>query len=217
MIKAVLFDLDGTLIDTNKLIMDSFKKAFKEILDIEPPEEEIAMLFGRPLVKTLGQYSEERVNDLVKTYRDYNESNHDNMCNTFEGVKEMLIQLKDMGIKTAIVTSKRVSLAKRGMEISGILHLMDVIISPESTEKHKPNAEPALKACEILEIKPSEAIMVGDATYDILCGKSAGCKTIGVKYTAIPLDELRQASPDYFIDKPMEVIEIVKELKENIA
>ncbi|MBL4932119.1 pyrophosphatase PpaX [Clostridium paridis] len=217
MIRAVLFDLDGTLIDTNKLIMDSFKKAFKEILDIEPPEEEIAMLFGRPLVQTLGQYSEERVDDLVKTYRDYNESNHDNMCNAFEGVKEMLIQLKNMGIKTGIVTSKRASLAKRGMEISGILNLMDVIITPESTEKHKPDAEPALKACEILNIKPSEAIMVGDATYDILCGKGAGCKTIGVKYTAIPLEELRQASPDYFIEKPMDVIEILKELKENIA
>lgn len=217
MIKAVLFDLDGTLIDTNELILSSFKKAFKEVLDIEVPEKEITMLFGRPLVQTLGKYSESKLEELIKTYRDYNESNHDQMCRSFDGVKEMLEELKEMGVKLGIVTSKREHLAKRGMKISGILDIMDTVITPESTEKHKPNPDPALKACELLKVNPNEAIMVGDATYDILCGKSAGCKTIGVSYTSIPIKELQRVEPDYFVDEPMAIVEIVKELKMNTA
>lgn len=217
MIKAVLFDLDGTLLDTNELILTSFRAAFKKVLNIEPPDHEIAMLFGKPLVQSLLPYTEDKIDELVTTYRSHNESIHDKMCYAFPGVKDMLIALKEMGIKLGIVTSKREILTKRGMKIAGIFDLLDVIITPESTEKHKPNPEPALEACRLLGVNPKETIMVGDATYDILCGKSAGCKTIGVKYTVIPMKELIGASPDYLIDEPREIVKIVKELKEDIA
>ena len=186
MIKAVLFDLDGTLLDTNELIYNSFDKTFKDKLGMELKREEI-----------------------VDYYREYNEAIHDTMCFAFDGVKELLTSLKDKKIKIGIVTSKRAELAIRGMKIAGIYDFMDIIITPESTELHKPNPDPALKACSELAIEPNEAIMVGDSHYDIYCGKSAGCKTCAVSYTFIGMDKLKESEPDYFIDKPIDILNLL--------
>lgn len=210
MIKAVLFDLDGTLIDTNELIYDSFYKTFKNKLGIELKREEIVDFFGRPLGEPFKKHAkEEDVADLVAYYREYNESIHDNMCFAFEGVKELLTTLKEKGIKIGIVTSKRAELAIRGMKIAGIYDFMDIIITPESTDLHKPNPDPALKACSDLGIEPKEAIMVGDSHYDIFCGKSAGCKTCAVNYTFIGIEKLKKSEPDYFIDRPEDILNLI--------
>ena len=210
MIKAVLFDLDGTLLDTNELIYTSFVKTFKDKLNIELKKEEVTQFFGIPLGDPFKKYTNsENVDELVAYYREYNEAIHDTMCFAFEGVKELLTSLRDKGIKIAIVTSKRKELAERGMKIAGIYDFMDVIITPESTTKHKPNGDPAIKACNDLGIDPSEAIMVGDSPFDIYCGKNAGCKTCGVNYTFIDLNVLKESEPDYFIDKPLDILNLI--------
>ena len=210
MIKAVLFDLDGTLLDTNELIYTSFVKTFKDKLNIELKKEEVTQFFGIPLGDPFKKYTNsENVDELVAYYREYNEAIHDTMCFAFEGVKELLTSLRDKGIKIAIVTSKRRELAERGMKIAGIYDFMDVIITPESTTKHKPNGDPAIKACNDLGIDPSEAIMVGDSPFDIYCGKNAGCKTCGVNYTFIDLNVLKESEPDYFIDKPLDILNLI--------
>lgn len=210
MIKAVLFDLDGTLLDTNELIYNSFDKTFKDKLGMELKREEIVDFFGRPLGDPFKKHAkEEDVADLVAYYREYNEAIHDTMCFAFDGVKELLTSLKDKKIKMGIVTSKRAELAIRGMKIAGIYDFMDIIITPESTELHKPNPDPALKACSELGIEPNEAIMVGDSHYDIYCGKSAGCKTCAVSYTFIGMDKLKESEPDYFIDKPIDILNLL--------
>jgi pyrophosphatase PpaX len=211
MIKAVLFDLDGTLLDTNDLIYDSFCTAFKEVLDRELPKEEITLLYGKPLKSSLSVYTddEEALDRLVKAYRGYNVKYHDDMCKPFEGVEELLMKLKDKGIKLGIVTSKRKELARKGLELGELIDYMDVIITPEDTIKHKPEAEPVLKACEMLSISPKEAIMVGDSPYDLLSGKSAGCYTCGVEYTALQLEELMNVEPSYMIKNPLDILELI--------
>ncbi|WP_143316072.1 pyrophosphatase PpaX [Clostridium sp. HBUAS56017] len=211
MIKAVLFDLDGTLLDTNDLIYDSFCRAFKEVLDIELPKEEITLLYGKPLKTSLIKYTdnEDLLENLINSYRNYNKVYHDNMCRPFEGVKELLLALKERAIKIGIVTSKRKELAKRGLELGELIGYMDVIISPEDTIKHKPEGDPALKACEMLGVLPKEAIMVGDSPYDLLCGKNAGCLTCGVEYTALQLSELIKIKPSYLIKKPLDLLELI--------
>lgn len=212
MIKAALFDLDGTLLDTNELILSSFKHTLKTALNLQVEEREITKHFGQPLQYTFEQYGASNCDELIRIYRAYNEEKHDTMCLAFEGVKEMLIELKSMGIKTAIVTSKRKALCERGLKIAGIIDLFDVIITPESTEKHKPAGEPALKACDILGVLPEEAIMIGDSHIDIQCGKNANCKTVAVKYTVLPIEELEKKEPDYFIDKPADLLQIIKKI-----
>ena len=211
MIKAVLFDLDGTLLDTNELIYKSFVYTFKEGLNRNLSKDEITSFYGQPLEDTFKNYINDKseIERLIKMYREYNEKIHDNMCYAFDEVEEMLLQLKNKGIKIGIVTSKRESLAKRGMEIAGILKYMDVIVTPECTKNHKPHSEPALYAIKNLNIDPREAIMVGDSNFDLICGRDAGCKTCGVRYTEMDIKRLEDTNPDYFINSPKEILDLV--------
>lgn len=209
LIKAILFDLDGTLINTNNLIIKSFNHTFKTHLNKTLDEKEIVMFFGEPLKETLARYDKENVDELLKTYREYNEVRHDDLTEAFEGVEEAIIALKEKGIKVGVVTSKRRAMAIRGLQLFGLDKLMDVIITPEDTKLHKPNGEPVLKACDMLKIKPEEAIMVGDSYYDILCGKNAGAKACVVNYTALPLEEILKYNPDYTVDSIKELVEFI--------
>ncbi|MGG5462606.1 pyrophosphatase PpaX [Clostridium sp. B9] len=213
MIKAVLFDLDGTLIDTNELILKSFQHTFKEMLNLEPSEEEITINYGKPLQETFKAYDENKIEEMIACYRKINMELHDNTCKEFSGVKFMLETLKEQGIKLAVVTSKKRDMAERGARLMGIFHYFDAFITPEVTVKHKPEGEPVLKACSELGVKPEEALMVGDSPYDILAGKNGGAKTCGVTYTALPLSKLEESKPDFWVDKPLEILDIVNKLK----
>lgn len=212
MIKAVLFDLDGTLINTNDLILKSFKHTFKTMLDLEPTEEEITMNYGRPLQEIFKSYDENRIEEMINCYRKINLELHDDECKEFADVDLMLQTLKNKGIKIGIVTSKKSDMAERGAKLMGIFKYFDTFITPEVTIKHKPEGEPVLKACENLGVSPSEALMVGDSPYDILAGKNAGAKTCGVKYTALPIEKLQESKPDLYVDKPLEILELVEKL-----
>ena len=200
MIKAVLFDLDGTIIDTNELIEMSFKHAFKVHLNEDRTSEEVTKFFGQPLRDSFISYGEDTADRMIKTYRDFNEAIHDEGCKEFEGVKETLEFLKAKGIKLAIVTSKRRVLAERGMNLFDLRKYFDAIVTPEDTAEHKPKPGPVLKACELLGVAPNEAMMVGDSHFDLMSGKTAGAKTCGVRYTALPIKWLEECEPDYFID-----------------
>lgn len=182
--KYVLFDLDGTLIDTNKLIMESFKYTYKTGLGLEVSEEEILRYFGEPLIRTLGRYSEERAEELFRIYIDYNESRHDDTVTIFDGVKDLLEKLERQGCILALVTSKRSKVALMGLDLFDIRKHFKVFVALENTELHKPNPAPALKALELLGARPDEAIMVGDSVYDIHCAHGAGIKAVLVKWSA---------------------------------
>ena len=216
MIKAVLFDLDGTLINTNELIIGSFQHTLKKHFHKEFPREEIVKTFGEPLHETMAKFDKDNVELLLKIYREYNEAKHDMLSTKFEGVEEGLQVLKGMGIKLAIVTSKRRPLAERGLKLINIYNYMDVIVTPEDTEKHKPLGDPAKKACEFLGVKPKETIMVGDSHNDILCGRNAGCSTCLVKYTALSIEDLMVYKPNYIVDSIGELVDICKSLNKKV-
>lgn len=218
MIRAVLFDFDGTLVNTNNLIIESFKYTYKKHFNISVDEKDIVKYFGEPLITTFERFDKNNAETLFKTYIEFNEARHDYMVEAFEGANDTLKELKNLGVKVGVVTSKRRILVERGLNVTGITEPMDVIITVEDTKRHKPLGDPLIKACEILNIKPSETLYVGDTHFDILCGKNAGCLTCLVKYTMLSLDELMAYSPDYIIEALMDLPEILKcESEKNIV
>lgn len=210
MIKAVLFDLDGTLINTNKLILESFKHTFRTQLNMEMEDEKIVKFFGEPLKKSLSSVDPNNVEMLVDAFHKFNSANHDILAEKYEGTIETIKALKERGIKVSIVTSKRRIMTERSLKLIKVYDLMDVIVTPEDTDKHKPNGDPALLACQRLGVSPGEALMVGDSIYDVKCGKNAGSKTCIVTYSFFSVEELLKENPDYVIDKLWELINIIE-------
>ncbi len=208
--KYVLFDLDGTLIDTNSLIIDSFKYTYKTCLGLEVSEQEILKYFGEPLIVTLKRYSEDRGDELFKTYIEYNETRHDDSVTIFEGVQELLEELVKQGFLLALVTSKRRKVALMGLDRFDIKKYFDVFIALEDTELHKPNPAPVLKALELLNAHPHEAIMVGDSVFDIHCAHGADVKAVLVKWSAAHGFQGDDASADYIVHDTKELLEIIK-------
>lgn len=211
MIKAVLFDFDGTLIDTNDLIFESYRKAYREVLNHEMSMEEILFLYGKPLYSSLiNKYGKETGERMYEIYRAYNEVNHDLLAKGFEGATEGVKLISDMGYKTGIVTSKRLHMVERGLKIMNLQDIFDVIITPDDTDRSKPAPEPVLCGCKKLGVKPEEAIYVGDSIFDMEAGKSAGTQLCAVKYTITPHEKMLQYGLDFFVDSITELADMLK-------
>lgn len=209
MIKAVLFDFDGTLINTNDLIFASYKKAFKDVLNREISLGDMLKLYGRPLYSSLACYGDKQ-DEIYRVYREFNESRHDYMAKSFSGALEGVKKIRDKGIKTAIVTSKKPPLVKRGLEIIKMEDMFEVIVTPEDTEKTKPDPEPVLLGCKLLGVKPAESIYVGDSIFDMEAGQKAGTKLCAVKYSLTKPEQLLKFSPDYFVSTIEELADILE-------
>ncbi len=208
MIKAVLFDLDGTLIDTNELIISSFNHTFKTLKNEDKTREEVISWFGEPLHITMGKFFSD-TDKAISTYRDYNLKNHNERISLYDNTKEMLDELKKLSLKIGIVTSKNKTTAIRGIEFLGIKDYFDVMITSDDVKNHKPHKEPVLKALEVLNINPSNSLMVGDSIYDIMSGKDAGSKTCGVMFSLMK-EKLLDIKADYYVENLIEILDIVK-------
>lgn len=207
---VVLFDLDGTLIDTNHLIVTSFQHVLKQVLGHDVSTEVIYTHFGEPLQATMARYSPEKAEELVDAYRAFNMKQHDALIRRFDGICEALEGLKCGGVKIGIVTSKRVEPAWRGLRVCGLAHCIDVLVGVDETERHKPDPEPALLALRRLQSHPGDhVLMVGDSRFDLMCGRSAGLRTAAVSWTVQSREEIDLIPPDYWIESPSDLLALV--------
>lgn len=208
--KYILFDLDGTLLNTNKLIIESFKYTLKKHLDINIDDADILKYFGEPLMVTLERFSKEKAKEMFDTYIEYNESIHDDMVEVFGDVESLLKEILNLGCKTAVVTSKRKALAKRGLQLFDLLKYFDDVIALEDTEKHKPDPDPILEALSRLKAGKREALMVGDSEFDIKCAHNAGVDSAFVSWSQAGDYQDNSIKPDYIIKDLSEIIYILK-------
>lgn len=203
----VLFDLDGTLIDTNHLIVTSYQYTLKEKLGLDVVPADIHQYFGEPLTTTLGRFGPDRVPELTEFYRAFNLANHDALIGQFEGIREMLESLRSAGARLGIVTSKKHDMAIRGLQMFGLESYFDTIVGMDETEKHKPEPEPIFLALERLGEKPGpHVLMVGDSRFDIQCGHNAGVQTAAVGWT---LQDRAILSPHHWAEGPADLVSLV--------
>lgn len=206
---VVLFDLDGTLIDTNELIVNSFQYILKEHLGQEVTAEQIYPHFGEPLARTMERYAPGRGEELAGYYQTYNLAHHDELVVEFPGVRDALVALQQAGIKLAIVTSKKHETARRGLRVCQLDPFFPVLVGVDETEKHKPDPEPALLALRRLEEEAGpHVLMVGDSIFDMQCGRSAGAKTAAVGWT-VNRPALESSQPDHWVETPADLVRLV--------
>lgn len=198
MIKAILFDFDGTLLNTNNLIFSSYSHAFKTVLGRDITSDEIHALYGKPLYDSLAKYGVNQ-DALYREYRKYNLEKHDELVEYFDKAAEGVIMLKEHGYKLAVVTSKRTDTLMRGLRLLKLDNCFDILITPADTDKHKPDPTPILVACERLGVDAAECVMVGDSIFDLQCGKAAGTRLCAVKYSTT-FDALLEYNPEYITD-----------------
>ncbi len=207
----VLFDLDGTLIDSGPIIMASMRHASVTVLGREPDEDAVRAAIGGPgLIAQMRELDPERVDELVAVYRAHNEPLHATL-ETFDGILELLPELRRRGHRLGIVTAKRVATVELALDrFPALRDLTEVIVGAEDTERHKPDPDPVLEALRRIGASPSEATYVGDSPFDIKAGRAAGAYAIAVGWGGIhPDDRLLAEQPDALVQHPEEILELV--------
>ncbi|UOQ46412.1 pyrophosphatase PpaX [Halobacillus salinarum] len=207
-IRTILFDLDGTLIDTNELIIASFMHTIEQHGGRSYSRQEVLDFIGPPLKESLSKIDPDRVDELIEVYRKHNIEHHNAYVKAYEGVVETVQLLKERGFKLGIVTTKLRNTVELGLNITGLDGLFDTIITLDDVTNAKPHPEPVAKALQALDSCASEALMVGDNTHDIEGGKNAGTKTAGVAWTVKGREVLEQLHPDYMLMQMNDLLEI---------
>lgn len=207
-IPVVLFDLDGTLIDSGPMILASMKHAAKTVLGRDLPEEVLGAAVGGPgLVAQMRALDPDRVDDLVATYRRYNEPLHEEL-EAFWEVVEVLPRLRAEGRRLGIVTAKRRETVQLAFDrLPGLESNFEVVIGSEDTERHKPDPDPILEALARLDTAPEDAAYIGDSPFDVRAAKAAGVHAVAVAWGGIHgAEALEREEPDVLVHHAEELL-----------
>lgn len=210
MIECVLFDLDGTIVDTNELIINSFLHALKHNDLAALSREQIIPHMGTTLQQQMRVFSGlEDVSGLEKSYRAYNYEHHDSLIRSFPHVNETMEELRRRGIKMGIVTTKIRPTTLKALEMFDLLQYMDTIVTVNDVTNPKPHPEPVLTAVHNLRADPNKTLMVGDSVVDIQSAKAAGVCSVAVSWSLKGEETLRKYEPDHIIHDMMDLYDIV--------
>lgn len=210
MIKAVIFDLDGTLIDTNDLIIDTFYYVINELLGRSPTEEELNHVYGKTLDEQMEFFSMERSQELVDAYKSYYRTHMDARTHLFEGVKDLLDDLARMNIKVATVTNKGSRGVLHAFDKFDLGKYFDATISADDVSNGKPDPEGIFAVLDRLGVEAGEALFVGDSLNDISAAKKAGVVSVLVGWTLFHEDHYTEFGADFIINKPMDLLKLLK-------
>jgi len=212
---ALLFDLDGTLVDSIDLILTSFRHTFRTHLGEAPPDERWMAGVGTPLVSQIRSLvsDESLVAPMSQTYRTFQLEHHDRLLKEFEGVRETVTELKARGHPIGLVTSKMEDLARRALRRTSLDNLIDVIVAFESSPRHKPDPLPVLVALEALGVASQEALFVGDSPHDIVAGNAADVSTVAALWGPFSAEALRAVKPSFTLSHIRELPPLVASIE----
>lgn len=197
----ILFDLDGTVVDSGAIILASLRHATQTVLGQTIPDERLlATVGGSGLASQMRDFDPERVDELVRVYTEHNKPLHAELA-ACEGMLDLLEELKCEGRKLGIVTAKRRVTVELAFETVPIEHLFDVVVAGDETERHKPHPEPLLRALAQVGAADDTAAYVGDSPFDIQAAKAGGLTAVAVTWGRIHNRErLEQEEPDHIVE-----------------
>lgn len=198
MIKAILFDLDGTLIDSPDLIIRCYEEALRVHTNHVPTELEKTNVLGMTLTKAFDKHAknEKHLEDMIATFRDYSYANTLKMLKPHKNVQNVIQYLRNKEYLVGIVTSKNLENVLENLEQFGLSNSFDCIVTSNDTINHKPDPEPLLYALSKLNVKPEDAIYIGDHENDIKAGNNANMKT-GLMGYSYRLNQAMEEKPTY--------------------
>jgi pyrophosphatase PpaX len=201
---VVLFDFDGTVVDSGPIILASMRHATETVLARSYSEDELMANVGGPgLEAQMHAFAPDHVDELVRVYRAHNEPLHAEL-EAFAGMEALLADLRQEGRKIGLVTAKRRATVDLAFAQLPIEHLFDVVVGGDETERHKPHPEPLLLALERLDAQPADAAYVGDSPYDMQAARSGGLHAIGVTWGGIH-DRAALADAEVVVDNAEEL------------
>jgi pyrophosphatase PpaX len=208
---ACLYDLDGTLIDSVDLILDSYRHTLTRHHGTAPDDAVWLAGLGTPLRAQLQPFARDanELEQMVATYRDFNFTHHDTMIRPFPGTRSTLEYLKELGVKLGIVTSKLQHGLRRGLRVCGLEDLFAVLVAADDVTKHKPDPAPVFKALDLLQVRSDRTLFVGDSPHDMAAGRAAGVSTAAALWGPFKRGQLALHSPDHWLSRPNEVTSLI--------
>ena len=205
---VVLFDLDGTVVDSGAIILASMRHATRQVLGREYADPELMQAVGGPgLEAQMAALAPDRVEELVRVYRAHNEPLHDELeaCN---GMEDVIVRLHEEGVRLGIVTAKRRSTVDLAFARLRVGHLFETVVGGDETERHKPDPQPLLEAARRLGVDPIDCAYVGDSPFDIRAAKNAQMYSVAVTWGRIHDRETLEA------EQPAAIVDTAEALYE---
>jgi pyrophosphatase PpaX len=205
---VVLFDLDGTVVDTGAIILASMRHAAETVLGRNYSDDELLSAVGGPgLEAQMQALDPQRVDELVRVYRAHNEPLHETIA-VCEGMDAVLDELVDRGHRLGVVTAKRRATVDLAFARVPVEHLFETVVGGDETAENKPHPAPLLLALERLGAVPDVAAYVGDSPFDMQAAKAAGLYAIGVSWGHIHGAE-KLTDADVVVHQAQELLELV--------
>jgi pyrophosphatase PpaX len=210
-IQTVLFDLDGTLIDSIRLILDSYHHTLAAHGVPPRTDEDWLRGVGTPLSVQFAEWRDDlgKVEAMVATYRAYNLAHHDRMVTVYPGVVAAVEAIRAAGRRTGLVTSKNRQGALRGLTLVRLEAMMDVLVCADEVTNPKPHPEPVEKAVALLGADPATTVYVGDSIHDMVSGRAAGVRTAAALWGPFGREHLELATPDYWLETPADLLTLL--------
>lgn len=205
---GVLFDFDGTLVDTSELIINSFQHTLRPYLGRVVAPEEVYPYFGITLREGLAAFVPDRpelVEEMLPVYRRFSHDHFDELVCLCPGVRQGLEQLQAAGIKLGIVTSRVRDTTLYGLRLFNLDGFFQAVVTMEDVNSHKPEPEPVQRGVELLRLAPDGVAMIGDSPHDILSAKAAGVTSVAVSWSKVPRERLLAAAPDLVVTNMAEI------------
>jgi len=207
---VVLFDLDGTVVDSGAIILASMRHATREVLGRDYSDDELLQAVGGPgLEAQMSAFAPDHVERLVDVYRAHNEPLHDDL-EACAGMEDVLVRLREEGRRLGVVTAKRRSSVDLAFDRVPIGHLFETVVGGDETRRHKPDPEPLLIAAQRLGADPAATAYVGDSPFDTRAARAAGMFAVAVTWGRIHDRERLQAErPDAIVDTAEELLGVL--------